>query len=328
MYDIINSVIIVMYYIIDLLFLIPLLAECVISIGFLVAYYIIMLNVINWVYYMDKLSKILYILLYTMIILLFFIFILLMNIGTAVDDLGTINSNDILYMNNKSDMEVISEYFSYEKYASNYFNNVTYLSGLDDWHFNNDDDLVYNSSQNILNANNSLDNNYRVRQSLLNADIDSINNVFKDNSLLSSNRVMNKEELYSIFQNIVQDGMTSRHGRLDPIYTLNDVKDPIKFDALYKGIISIKASNNHLDLNWKELCRMYTVAHHRWIQFDINEINSYTPETFYSHMKTLQNNQSLAPWIEWQLRKYLNDSNKQNELYAYMRIVQFAINRN
>jgi hypothetical protein len=305
MSEIFNNVIIVIYYIIDVFFIIPIITTCLISRGFWVAYCILVLNIINWI--SNNINK-LYVLLYNLIIFLIFILIILINIPSAGEDLEILYPKDILSPNNRLDyISHTDKLWECESdiYYSNYSRNVTYMSGNEDWESN-------------------FFNNPKGYNDLLFADKNSISNMFKGNTSISENNIMNKQECNSCFQNTVSEVVTKRLRYFDTTkYTVEDTLSPTRFDALYKGIISTKASNSSLDLNWRELCRLYAITHHTLTPFDINDIKSYTPETFYTHLQTLHNDKPLCPNWQWPLNKY---PNKKNELYAYMRIVEFSIN--
>jgi hypothetical protein len=74
--------------------------------------------------------------------------------------------------------------------------------------------------------------------------------MFKGNTSISENNIMNKQECSSCFQNTVSEVVTKRLRYFDTTkYTVEDTLSPTRFDALYKGIISTKASNSSLDLN-------------------------------------------------------------------------------
>ena len=132
----------------------------------------------------------------------------------------------------------------------------------------------------------------RDNSTMLNTDQNSIRNMFKEPF---SDRIMNKYELKYNFDQTVKRYMTTRWAHLDTKYTLPGILEHTKCEALYKGIVTTKASNSQLDLNWKELCRFYAISHHKLTPMDINDVKNFTPETFYTHMQTLDSDKKLCP---------------------------------
>ena len=104
------------------------------------------------------------------------------------------------------------------------------------------------------------------------------------------------------------------------------VSDKRKYDALINGFKSVQAKNRNLNLDWEQQCRIYALLHRKLVPFDIKDIKSWTPETFYTFLQTSKNNKILSPKWEYMMNKYLKDSSKKYELYTYMRIVNFAMN--
>lgn len=270
MSEIIN-VTIDIYPIIDVLYIIPIIAGCVIGRSFLVASCILMLNVINWI--KNNSNKLCTLLFYFYLIILTYIFIQIMDI-----------------------------------------NSVMHCMGNEGWEENWDN----------INNNNS-ETKSKVYNSLKNADKSSILDVFKDKSKVYGNKIMNSKELKTIFEDRINKHMANGSAINKDKYSIKNMKTLEKFEALRKGLMGIKATNSHLDLNWKELCRLYAITHHRLTPFDINNINNYDAESLYTHLKMFKN---TCPLWEWALQDYLKDPNKKYELYVYMRIIAYAINKN
>lgn len=274
----------------------------------LVIYYIIIWiknNLIIVTYYIINNNK-LYVSLYYLFMFLSFILIFIINMPTAgKDDLEYLLKDNTTCSNNRLDLlhadNVWEWWYEPTTYPSN---SLCQLSGNDDWE-------KYFPS------------NSKGYTDLLFADKNSITNMFRGNTSLSANNVMDKTECNNCFQNTISSVVTKRLTYFDRTkYTVEDTVASTRFEALYKGIISTKASNNSLDLNWRELCRLYAMTHHIRTPFDIHEIKSYTPETFYNHLETSHKNKPLCLHWQWPLDKY---STKKNELYAYMRIVEFSM---
>lgn len=331
----------------------------IISRWFCITYNITIKNRILYKLIYKLVCKLPHLLIILLIILLIMFLALLMIGSTSENDAEILQISSMIYEKTHISYTGLIEYIDTEMCSLNHSYNVMDLSGRNGWelYFNNidlennnailnqnflnanNDDLDLNSiiNQNFLNANNSnLDYNHPVTQSLLNADINSVKNiVFKDITLEHGERILNKEESKRVFEDIISNTVHSRHKGLNRIYSYSDIKSSVRFDALYRGIIAVTSTNydfripaNYLDLNWKELCRVYAAVHHKYMPLDINQINNYTTKQLYEYMHGLDASNSLSPIIERNLRPFLNDYHKQREFYSYMRIVHYAINRN
>lgn len=155
------------------------------------------------------------------------------------------------------------------------------------------------------------------------ADRNTIMEIFRGTTSLSTNNVMDKAECNRCFQDSISSVVTKRLTYFDKTkYTVEATVAQERFESLYKGVIGTKASNPYLDLKWRELCRLYAMTHHVRTPFDIHEIRNYTPETFYEFLETRHKNKPLCLHWQWPLDKF---STRKNELYAYMRVVEFSM---
>jgi hypothetical protein len=300
MSEIINYVIIIISSIMDVFYNIHITAECVISIGYWVALFILVL-IINSKNILKKLLYIIY-------IIMTCISFILINITSAGED-----CNDIIYPLDNTMHDYItysddmSNYIWDYNNISNYSNNVMYMIGNEGW------ELYYPSGESGY-----ID--------LLIADRNIVNSVFTSNIPELQNQRITKYDLYITFKDTIETNSMKSWYKLDKTkYTKQGVLDSANFEYLYRGIISTKSSNNQLDLKWWNLCYLYGITHHNDIPFDINDIKSYTPESFYNHLVTKKENNSLNDYWKRELVKY--EGNKKGEFYAYMRIIHFVINR-
>jgi hypothetical protein len=160
---------------------------------------------------------------------------------------------------------------------------------------------------------------------LLIADRDQVNSVFRSNIPSLQNQRITKHDLYVTFKNTIETNALNNWTKLDKAkFSKKEVLDVINFEYLYKGIISTKSSNNALDIKWWNLCYLYGISHHYDVPFDLNEIKSYTPESFYNDLETKSNNGHVSDYWKRELAK---NKDKKNEFYAYMRIIHFVKSR-
>ncbi len=290
-------------------------AECVISIGYWVEYCIfinIIILIINMI--INNKNRLNILLLYILFSITIFISIMLINSTTVGEDdilyIITHNplNNDITYLDYMPDKIWDVHDITYPDYIwdvnniSNYSNNITYMASNVGWELR-----LTNSDTDPIDFN------------------DPVNNVYKSNIPGLQNQIVTKQDLYTTFKNTIETHSMANWNKLDKAkYTKVDVVNVMSFEHLYTRLYGIKLTNHHLDLKWWNLCYLYGITHHEDIPFNINDIKNYTPESFYNHLKTLDDNKSLNPFWQRELEKY---GNKQDVFYTYMRIIHFVINR-
>lgn len=290
-------------------------AECVISIGYWVAYCIfinIIILIINMI--INNKNRLNILLLYILLSITIFISIMLINSTTVGEDdilyIITHNplNNDITYLDYTSDKIWDVHDITYPDYIwdvnhiSNYSNNITYMASNVGWELR-----LTNSDTDPIDFN------------------DPVNNVYKSNIPGLQNQIVTKQDLYTTFKNTIETHSMANWNKLDKAkYTKVDVVNVMSFEHLYTRLYGIKLTNHHLDLKWWNLCYLYGITHHEDIPFNINDIKNYTPESFYNHLKTLDDNKSLNLFWQRELEKY---GNKQDVFYTYMRIIHFVISR-
>lgn len=308
----INEIIKYVIIIIDGLYNIT--AECVISISYWVVYCIFINIIILIINLIIKNKNRLNILLYIIFSIMIFISIMLINSTTVGEDdilyIITSNSldNHITHLDYMSDKIwdvhdiIYSDYIWNENNISNYSNNITYMSGNVGWEL-----CLSNSEPDPIDFENP------------------VNDIFKSNIPGLQNQTITKQDLYNTFKNTIENNSMSNWNKLDKTkYTRIDVLNVVNFEHLYTGIYNIKLTNFHLDLKWWNLCYLYGITHHKDIPFNINDIKNYTPESFYNHLKTLNDENSLNNFWKRELDKY---SDKQDVFYSYMRIIHFVLNK-
>lgn len=254
------------------------------------------------------------------ILLLYIIFSIMIFISIMLINSATVGEDDILYIithnpldNHITYLDYMSDKIwdvhdiAYSDYIwdvdniSNYSNNITYMSSNIGW------ELCYPNSEG-----DPIDLN------------DPVNVVYTSN-IPGLNQVITKQDLYTSFKNTIVVNSMANWNKLDKAkYTKVDVVNVVSFEHLYNSLYGIKLTNFHLDLKWWNLCYLYGISHHEDIPFNIYDIKSYTPESFYSHLKTLSDENRLNYFWKRELEKY---SDKQDVFYTYMRIVHFVMNK-
>lgn len=146
--------------------------------------------------------------------------------------------------------------------------------------------------------------------------------VFRSSIPELQNQTITKEDLYISFKNTLNTS-SLRNYKLDQSkYIRRVVMDEVRFEYLYWSILSNKSSNVWLELKWWDLCYIYGLSHHKDIPFDLNDIKSHTPQTFYNYLEIKKNNNTLNDYWKRALNKY---QDKPESLYAYVRISNFVI---
>ena len=292
MNEIINDVNIIISYIMDV-FSNNITALHVIRIGFGIALSIL-LSIIKW--RIDSKKKyILLLIIYIIILCIFFMLILINYAGEDCEHMfySTVNN-------------AIDNYIEYdmlnENYTSNYSKNTIHCMADQGW-----ERYFLNTEKDNIDL--EISNRNEVRK------------IFTSNIPSLQNEEITKKGLYDTFKNS-HLGFTG--SRIDKtLYTKQGMLDYIMFEKLCRGIISIKLTNNTLNLKWWNLCHLYSLSHYQDIPFDLNSIKSYTPETFYEDLVKKDHNNSLNNYWKRELSKY---KDSQNEFYSYMRIIHSVIN--
>lgn len=293
MSEIINYINVIIFYIMDIFYIIT--TVYVIIIGFWVTLWILF-SIIKWIIN----SKYKYIFINTIYFILLCISFILMLILSAVEccedpcDYTVNNSIDnIMYY---LEYDMLNEY-----YPSNYSPNIIYCMADEGW------ERYFPTTE-------------KDYTNLSIADKNEVNKVFTRNVPGFENQILTKDEVQDTFKE-----STSKHSwdKLDrALYNKRVVLNAKNFENLYKGVISVKLANLDLNLNWRNLCYLYNISHHSNLPFDIHNIKSYTPESFYENLES--NKDYLNSYWKNEYSKY---QNTQNELYAYMRIIDSVVNK-
>lgn len=311
MSEIINYVINIISYIIDVFYNIHITAEFIIFIGYCGALFILVF-IINGIFNgKNILKKLLYITYIVMSIILF----ILINITSAGED----DCSYLLYKTHPLSIKIhdyhLEDMPNYIDILNNCITNITkntiYMTGREGWeiYFPREED-----------ENTYLD--------LLIADRDNIHKIFQSNipEMQNPNQRFTKSDLYLKFIDTIDTNAMKSWCKLDKIkYTKKIVLDQANFEYLYRAVISISVKNPDLKLNWWNLCYLYGISHHKDIPFDLNDIINKTPESFYEMLEDKKNNDTLSAYWKKELDKY--SGNKKGDFYASMRIIQFVVNK-
>lgn len=130
----------------------------------------------------------------------------------------------------------------------------------------------------------------------------------------------------TIFNNSIDTVLKNRaYINVNLYKTMYDIREPRKYLTLLNGFKRVYANNSHLKLDWREQCRIYAILHHKATSFDIKDIETWTPETFFTFLQTGKVNKTLDQRWVYMANKYLLNPEKKYELYTYMRIAYRAI---
>lgn len=275
---------------------------------------------------------------YNLIIILIFILIFYINIPTAGED-------DLIYCLNEIESRYESwnisythstlEYRSctdntlkYIEYVDNTLpfipiDNIPHIDNILELHTNNTPEYSHNTTYMVgpQDGENRINKNYYIDR--INANKIYIRDMY--GNYVSSGNII-KRELNISFEASVEKYM-HWHALDKDIYTKKDIKGLPKFEALYKSLTVTKACNIYLNLNWEDACRVYAVSHHRDLPFVLSELKYYSPETFFTHMENKYHGDMCLVWRRTFI-EYLNNPDKKNELYTYVRIAEYTINKN
>lgn len=294
MNGIINYVNIIISYITDI-FYNNITALYVIRIGFGIGLSIL-LSIIKW--RINIIKKYIWLLIIYIIILC--IFIMLMLINYAGED-----CEHMFYYTVNNAMDNYIEYdMLNENSTSNYSKNTTHCMADQGW-----ERYFLNTGKDNIDLENSNKNELKK--------------IFTSNIPELQNEKITKDELLNIFNNSHSRFTGSRFNY--QLYTKHGMLDYIKFEKLGAAIINVKLTNSTLNLKWWNLCHLYSLIHYKDIPFDINDIKSYSPETFYEDLVNKDHNKSFNSYWKRELNKY---KDSQNEFYSYMRIIHSVIDSN
>lgn len=310
MSEIINYVINIISYIMDVFYNIHITAEFIIFIGYW-GTLCILVFIIDWIFNGKNILKKL---LYITLIIMSIIYFILINITCHGED----DCSYVFDMTHPLSIK-IHDYYSEDMY--NYIDtlhncttiiskNSIHMSSREGWEIyfpREEDEDTY------------LD--------LLTADRDKINNIFQSNipEMQNQNQRFTKTDLYLKFKDTIDTNSMKTWYKLDKTkYTRKGVLDVTNFEYLYRGIITTSVKNTDLNLNWWNLCYLYGISHHKDIPFDLNDVINKTPESFYGMLEEKKNNNTLNDYWKKELDKY---SGKKNDFYAYMRIINFVVNK-
>jgi len=308
MSEIINYINIIISYIMDV-FYNYITVIYVIRISFWVTF-LILFYIIKWIIN----SKYKYIFLrtiYFIILCLYFILILIMSAAEC---------NDEDWFNTVSDpINVpILKYIEYdmlnENYHWNYSYNITYCMADQNWEDH------FPISRNVYTNLSVADRNIYTNLSF--ADRNEIFRVFTRSNIPEyRDWILNEEEMKEVFKEAASKHSWTTKVNTE-VYNKRVVLNNDNFERLHKGVVSVKIANLDLNLKWRNLCYLYSISHHRNLPFEIHNIRSYTPQSFYDNLDSNSNNLNSY----WR-REYIKYQYSQNELYAYMRIIDSVVNR-
>lgn len=314
MSEIINYTINIISYLMDVFYNIEITTDFIIFISYWGALCILTF-IINWIFNgKNILEKLLYIILTIMSIILF--------ISIKITSAGEDECSDVFDATHSLCIKINDYYYLEKNYNDSYINtlqdsntilskNTIHMTGREGW------EIYYSRPE---------DEDTYI--DLLVADRDKINKIFQSNipQLQNPNEVFTKADLYSKFKDTIDTNAMKTWYKLDKTkYTKKGVLDIVNFEYLYKAVISTATKNQNLELNWWNLCYLYGISHHNDMPFDINDVTNKTPETLYTLLEDKKNNNTLSEYWKKELDKY--PGKKKENLYAYVRIIHFVINK-